>query len=56
MSAVFIVCWMLCGSSRVSAFEFATMYMFRLYYLEWVPIVVCVCVWECDNFLDVFDV
>jgi hypothetical protein len=30
---IFIVCWMLCGSSRVSAFEFATMYMFRLYFM-----------------------
>ena len=43
VSAIFIDCWMLCGSRRVSAFEFATMYMFRLYFLGWVPVVVCVC-------------
>ena len=28
---------------RVSAFEFATMYMFRLYFLGCVPVIVCVC-------------
>ncbi len=44
VSAVFIVCFMLCGSSWVCAFEFATMYMFRLYFLGWVPVLVCVCV------------
>ena len=43
MSATFIDCWMLCGSRRVSAFEFATMYMFRLYFPGWVPVIVCVC-------------
>ncbi len=32
-SAMFIAFWILCGSSRVSALEFATMYMFRLYFL-----------------------
>ena len=42
VSAIFIVCCMLCGSRRVSAFKFATMYMFRLYFLAWVPFVVCV--------------
>ena len=42
MSAIFIVCWMLFGSRRVSAFWFATMYMFRLYFLGWVPAVVWV--------------
>ena len=43
VSAMFIVCWTACGSRRVSAFRFATMYMFRLYFLGWVPVVVCVC-------------
>ncbi len=43
VTAMFIDCWMLCGFKRVSAFEFATMYKFRLYFLERVP-VVCVCV------------
>ena len=43
VGAVFIVCWMRCGSSSVSDFEFATMYMFRLYFLGRVP-AVCVCV------------
>ena len=43
VSARFIYCWMLCGSIRVSYFEFATMYMFRLYFLGWVPAVVWVC-------------
>jgi hypothetical protein len=43
VSVVFIVCWMWCGSRRVSAFEFATMYMFMLYFLGWVPVVVYVC-------------
>ena len=33
VSVVFIECWMLCGSKRVNAFEFATMYMLRLYFL-----------------------
>ena len=33
VSAIFIFCWMVCGSSRVSAFRFASMYMFRLYFL-----------------------
>ena len=41
VSVVFIVCWMWCGSRRVSAFEFATMYTFRLYFLGCVPVVVC---------------
>jgi hypothetical protein len=31
VSVLFIVVWMWCGSSRVSAFEFATMYMFSLF-------------------------
>ncbi len=43
VSVVFIVCWMWCGSRRVSAFEFATKYTFRLYFMGWVPIIVCVC-------------
>ena len=43
VSAMFIVCWMVRGSRRVSAFKFATMYMFRLYFLGWVPVVMCVC-------------
>ena len=34
VSDVFIDCWMLCGSRRVSAFEFAIMYTFRLYFLK----------------------
>ena len=42
-SAMFIDCWMLCGFKRVSAFEFATIYTFRLYFLGCVPYVVCVC-------------
>ena len=33
VSDVFIVCWMLCGSRRISAVEFATVYTFRLYFL-----------------------
>ena len=33
VSDMFIEFWMLCGSRRVSAFEFATMYMFSLYFL-----------------------
>ncbi len=33
VSDVFIMCWMLCGSSIVNAFEIAAMYMFRLYFL-----------------------
>jgi hypothetical protein len=33
VSDIFIECLMLCGSRRVSAFEFATMYMFRLYFM-----------------------
>ena len=45
VSDVVIVCGMWCGSRRVSAFEFATMHMFRLYFLGWVAVVVvCVCV------------
>jgi hypothetical protein len=44
VSAMLIECWMLCGSRRVSAFEFATMHMFRLYFMGSVSIVVCVCV------------
>ena len=55
VKARFIDCWMLCGSRRVSAFEFATMYMFRLYFLGWIPIVV-VCMWKFHNFLDVVGV
>jgi hypothetical protein len=43
VSAIFIDCWMLCGSRMVSAFRFATMYMLRLYFLGWVPVVMCVC-------------
>jgi hypothetical protein len=43
VSAIFIFCCMVCGSRRVSAFWLATMYMFRLYFLGWVPVVVCVC-------------
>jgi len=43
VSYVFIDCWMWCGCRRGSAFDFATMYMFRLYFLRWVPVVVCVC-------------
>jgi hypothetical protein len=50
VSAMFIDCWMLCGFKRVSAFEFATMYTFRLYFLGCVPVVVYVCVWECDMY------
>ncbi len=34
VSDMFIECWMVCGSRRVSAFEFATMYMFRIYFLR----------------------
>ena len=57
VSAMFIVCWMLCGFKRVSAFEFATMYTFRLNFLGCVPVVyVCVCVWECDKFFGVVGV
>ena len=33
VSATFIECWMLGGSRRVNAFEFDTIYMFRLYFL-----------------------
>ena len=44
VSAMFVDCWMLYGFNRVSAFEFATMYTFRLYFLGCVPVVVCVCV------------
>ena len=55
MSARFIDFWMLCGSRRVSAFKFATMYMFRLYFLGWVLVVVCVC-GSVTIFLDVVGV
>ncbi len=43
VSAMFIDCWMVCGFKRVSAFQLATMYTFRLYFLGCVPVVVCVC-------------
>ena len=43
VSAMFVDCWMICGFKRVSALEFATMYTFRLYFLECVSVVVCVC-------------
>jgi hypothetical protein len=43
VSAIFIDCWMMCGSRRVSAFEFATMYTFRLYFLGFEPVILCVC-------------
>ena len=50
VSVIFIDCWMLYGSRRISAFEFATMLlcyyvatMFRFYFMGWVPVVVCVC-------------
>ena len=43
VSAILIVCWMLFGSRRVSAFRFATMCIFRLYFLGWVPHAVWVC-------------
>jgi len=33
VSVVFIMYWMLCGSSIVTTFEFAAMYMFRLCFL-----------------------
>jgi len=42
VSVLFIMVWMWCGSSRVSAFEFATMYMFRLY-VFFESLVLCVC-------------
>ena len=44
VSAMFIDCWMLCGFKRVGAFELATMYTFRSYFLGFLPVVVvCVC-------------
>ena len=41
--AMFIDCGISCGFNRVNAFEFATMYTFRLYFLVCVPVVLCVC-------------
>ncbi len=38
------VCGMPSGFQRVSAFELAIMYTFRLYFWGCVPVVVCVCV------------
>ena len=43
VSAIFIVCCVVLGSIRLRAFWLATKYMFRLYFLGWVPVVVCVC-------------
>ena len=43
VSASLRVVWMLSPSSRVSAFEFATMYTSRLYFEGWVPCDAYVC-------------
>ena len=43
MSASLSVVWMLSASNRVSAFEFAMMYTFKLYFEGWDRCVVCVC-------------
>ena len=53
---MFRVLWMCVASSCVSALEFATRYMCRLYLGRCWCWVVCVCVWYRGNVLDVVGV